>query len=137
MISTGNSASEPRGQPLKEENLHSPDQEAHFGNKPGNSAVVWESDPFSGGEDRRERIEETVSGEGVTRGHKKVGEDFFLFEGLTSHFTKLQPSLQKGHRKVYSGTGKLANLKGSGTFTVKAGPVAGEFVLKLEGDYEL
>ena len=45
--------------------------------------------------------------------------------------------LTKGTWKVYRGIGKLTKLKGSGTFTVKGGHVIGEFILEIEGDYEL
>ena len=45
--------------------------------------------------------------------------------------------LTQGTWKVYKGTGKLANLKGTGTFSVKAGLQPREFILLIEGDYEM
>ena len=45
--------------------------------------------------------------------------------------------LTKGTWKIYKGMGKLANIKGNGTFTVKSGEKSGEFILEMEGDYEL
>ena len=78
-----------------------------------------------------------IAGTGEMKGYAittfQDGAIYSLFEGHREAATKLT----QGTWKVYRGTGKLANLKGSGTFTVKAGPVAGEFVLDLEGDYEL
>ncbi len=42
-----------------------------------------------------------------------------------------------GDWSVYKGTGKLANMKGKGTYSVKPSETAGEFILNVEGDYEL
>ena len=78
-----------------------------------------------------------IAGTGEMKGYAittfQDGAIYALYKGHREAATKLT----EGTWKVYRGTGKLANLKGSGTFTVKAGPVAGEFVLDLEGDYEL
>ncbi|MEJ2071654.1 MAG: hypothetical protein P8X58_14850 [Syntrophobacterales bacterium] len=38
---------------------------------------------------------------------------------------------------MYQGTGKLSGLTGQGTFTVKPTEKAREFILDMEGDYEL
>ena len=43
----------------------------------------------------------------------------------------------KGKWEVYKGIGKLSSLKGSGTFVVKPSDKHGEFVLEMEGTYEL
>lgn len=61
------------------------------------------------------------------------GAIYSIFEGQRDGATKLT----KGTWKVYKGTGKLASLKGSGTFTVKSGQQPREFILDLEGDYEM
>lgn len=45
--------------------------------------------------------------------------------------------LTKGTWKTYKGVGKLANIKGAGTFTVKSGEKKREFVLEMEGEYEM
>jgi len=46
-------------------------------------------------------------------------------------------AMTKGKWEVYKGTGTLSNLKGSGTFIVKFSDKHGEFVLVMEGNYEL
>ncbi len=43
----------------------------------------------------------------------------------------------EGTWEVYKGVGKLASVKGSGRFTVEPGDKPREFVLAIEGDYEL
>lgn len=42
-----------------------------------------------------------------------------------------------GTWETYKGTGKLDNIKGKGTFKVTGGDAPGEFILDMEGDYEL
>lgn len=61
------------------------------------------------------------------------GAIYSRFEGHRDGASKVT----KGTWKVYKGIGKLANIKGNGTFTVKPGQKGGEFILDLEGDYEL
>ncbi len=48
-----------------------------------------------------------------------------------------QTKLTTGTWKTYKGTGKLKNIKAQGTFTVKLGEKKEEFILEIEGDYEL
>ena len=48
-----------------------------------------------------------------------------------------QSKLTKGTWKIYKGMGKLSNIKGNGTFTVKSGERDREYILDMEGDYEL
>ena len=78
-----------------------------------------------------------IAGTGETKGYAittfQDGAIYSSYDGHRDAVTKLT----EGTWKVYRGTGKLTNLTGNGTFTVKAGPVAGEFILDLEGDYEL
>ncbi len=78
-----------------------------------------------------------ISGNGPMKGYAITtfmdGSIYSIFEGNREGATKLTA----GTWKVYRGTGKLANLKGSGTFTVKAGLQPREFRLDIEGDYEM
>ncbi len=46
-------------------------------------------------------------------------------------------AMTKGKWEVYRGIGKLAGLKGAGTFTVSPADKHGEFRLDMEGDYTL
>ena len=45
--------------------------------------------------------------------------------------------MTKGKWEVDKGIGKLAGLKGAGTFIVKPGDKGGEFILEMDGEYEL
>ncbi len=78
-----------------------------------------------------------VGGTGEMKGYATTtfqdGAIYSLYDGQRDAATKLT----KGTWKVYKGTGKLTNLKGNGTFVVKSGPVAGEYILDMEGDYEI
>ncbi len=80
-----------------------------------------------------DRIAGTGEMEGYAITTFQDGAIYSTYEGHRDGATKLT----KGTWKVYRGTGKLASLKGNGTFTVKAGDVSGEFILDLEGDYQL
>ncbi len=46
-------------------------------------------------------------------------------------------NMTKGKWEVYKGIGKLATLKGAGTFTVTPTEVHNEFLLEMEGDYTI
>ena len=61
------------------------------------------------------------------------GAVYSRFDGKRDAKTKVTT----GTWKTYKGTGKLRNVKGSGTFTVKAGEHHNEFILDMEGDYTL
>jgi hypothetical protein len=61
------------------------------------------------------------------------GAVYSRFDGKRDAKTKVTT----GTWKTYKGTGKLKKIKGSGTFTVKAGKGYNEFVLDMEGDYTL
>jgi hypothetical protein len=63
----------------------------------------------------------------------QYGSVFSRFEGKREGKTKLT----NGTWKTYKGTGKLATVKGQGTFNVKVGDAPDEFILAMEGDYEL
>jgi len=80
-----------------------------------------------------DRIAGTGKMEGYAITTFQDGAIYSTYEGHRDATTKLT----KGTWKVYRGSGKLTKLKGSGTFTVKAGHVVGEFILEVEGDYEM
>jgi hypothetical protein len=63
----------------------------------------------------------------------QFGSVYSRFEGNRDGSTKVTT----GTWKVYKGTGKLAGIKGDGTFKVTAGKSRTEFVLDMEGEYEL
>jgi hypothetical protein len=63
----------------------------------------------------------------------KEGSFCSKFEGKRDADTKLT----SGTWEIYKGTGKLANIKGGGKFTVKAGDKDREQILDIDGDYEL
>jgi hypothetical protein len=63
----------------------------------------------------------------------QFGSVYSRFEGNRDGSTKVTT----GTWKVYKGTGKLAGIKGDGTFKVTAGKSPPEFVLDMEGEYEL
>ncbi|HYA02679.1 MAG TPA: hypothetical protein VEI04_06160 [Syntrophobacteria bacterium] len=63
----------------------------------------------------------------------QYGSVYSRFDGKRDSKTKVT----NGTWKTYKGTGKLATVKGKGTFTVKAGATPDEFVLDMEGDYDL
>ena len=63
----------------------------------------------------------------------QYGSVYSRFEGSRDSKTKLTT----GTWKTYRGTGKLAGIAGEGTFKVSAGESPTEFVLDMEGEYEL
>ncbi len=78
-----------------------------------------------------------IKGSGKMEGYAittfQDGQVYSRFEGQRDAFTKLTT----GTWKVYKGQGKLSNLKGQGEFTVKPTDRPREFILEIEGDYEL
>ncbi len=78
-----------------------------------------------------------IRGAGYMKGYAitnfKEGSLCSVFEGNRDGKTKLTT----GTWKVYKGMGKLSTMTGSGTFTVRAGERDREYILDLEGDYEL
>ncbi len=74
-------------------------------------------------------------GEGPMQGYAATmyehGGVFSRFEG------ERKGTVTSGKWKTYRGIGKLSNIKGSGTFTVKPSAKHNEFILEMEGDYEL
>jgi hypothetical protein len=76
-----------------------------------------------------------TKGEGPMQGyavtHYENGAVFSRFEGSRKE------GVTTGTWKVYKGIGKLQNLKGSGTFTVKSSGKPNEFILDMQGEYTL
>ncbi|MFP3868128.1 MAG: hypothetical protein ACLFUU_08195 [Desulfobacteraceae bacterium] len=78
-----------------------------------------------------------IKGSGPMQGYAittfEEGQVYSRFEGHRDAQTKLTT----GTWKTYKGVGKLKNVKGQGKFTVKPAEQYGEFLLDIEGDYEL
>jgi|UniRef100_A0A7C3SID9 hypothetical protein len=80
-----------------------------------------------------DRIKGTGKMEGYAISTFQNGQVYSRFEGHRDGLTKIT----SGTWKVYRGTGKLTGLTGQGTFTVEPSDKPREFILKMEGDYEL
>ena len=80
-----------------------------------------------------DRIKGTGSMKGYAITNFQYGSVYSRFEGHRDGVTKTT----QGTWETYKGTGKLANIKGKGKFNVTAGERPSEFVLKMEGDYEI
>jgi hypothetical protein len=78
-----------------------------------------------------------VKGSGAVHGYAitsyQDGTVFSRFEGKRDAKTKLT----SGTWKTYKGTGKQANIKGKGKFAVKSGEKHGEFIVEMDGEYQL
>ena len=76
-----------------------------------------------------------IRGEGPMQGYATTlyehGAVFSRFEGMRKE------GVTKGTWKVYRGVGKLANLQGKGSFTVKSQGIPNQFILEMEGEYLL
>ncbi len=80
-----------------------------------------------------DRIKGAGKMEGYALSTFQHGQVYSRFEGQRDGMTKIT----SGTWKVYRGTGKLTGLTGQGTFTVEPTDRPREFILKMEGDYEL
>ncbi|MFC1828760.1 hypothetical protein ACFL0O_04020 [Thermodesulfobacteriota bacterium] len=80
-----------------------------------------------------DRIKGSGSMQGYAVTNFQYGSVFSRFEGHRDGESKVTT----GTWKTYKGTGKLADIKGEGTFKVTAGDVSNEFILEMEGNYEL
>jgi len=80
-----------------------------------------------------DRIKGSGSMQGYAITNFQYGSVYSRFKGDRDGATKLTT----GTWETYKGTGKLANIKGKGTFKVTAGERPNEFVLNMEGKYEL
>ncbi|MEJ2233599.1 MAG: hypothetical protein P8X67_06710 [Syntrophobacterales bacterium] len=80
-----------------------------------------------------DRIKGSGPMQGYTITNFQYGSVYSRFEGERDGNTKVST----GTWKTYKGTGKLAGIKGEGTFRVTAGESSNEFTLDMEGQYEL
>ncbi|MGW8221820.1 MAG: hypothetical protein ACWGP1_06705 [Syntrophobacteria bacterium] len=80
-----------------------------------------------------DRIKGSGPMQGYTITNFQYGSVYSRFEGERDGNTKVST----GTWKTYKGTGKLAGIKGEGTFRVTTGENTNEFTLDMEGAYEL
>jgi hypothetical protein len=80
-----------------------------------------------------DRTKGSGSMQGYAMTHFQYGSVYSRFEGQRDGKSKTT----KGTWKTYRGTGKLATIKGEGTFNVTSGQAPNEFILAMEGEYEL
>jgi hypothetical protein len=86
---------------------------------------------------RSVNFHDRTAGSGHMQGYAvtnfQYGSVYSKFEGHRDGKSKLTT----GTWETYKGTGKLDNIKGKGTFKVTSGDFPGEFILEMEGEYEL
>jgi hypothetical protein len=86
---------------------------------------------------RSVNFHDRIGGSGPMQGYAvtnfQYGSVYSRFEGTRDAESKLTT----GTWKTYKGTGKLADIKGEGEFKVTTGDVPNEFILEMEGKYEL
>lgn len=75
----------------------------------------------------------TGSMQGYVMANFKHGSVYSLFKGHRDGTTKITT----GTWESYKGTGKLTEIKGEGTFTVTEGERRGEYILDIEGEYQV
>jgi hypothetical protein len=80
-----------------------------------------------------DRIKGSGSMQGYAMTHFQYGSVYSRFEGDRDRCTKVTT----GTWNTYRGTGKLAGIKGEGKFKVTVGKAPNEFILDMEGEYEL
>jgi hypothetical protein len=80
-----------------------------------------------------DRIKGSGPMQGYVQATFKHGAVQSLFEGHRDGTTKISA----GTWETYNGIGILANIKGGGTFKITPGKKRGEFILELEGRYDL
>lgn len=80
-----------------------------------------------------DRTKGTGSMQGYAITNFQYGSVYSRFKGARDGETRVTT----GTWETYKGTGKLANLKGQGEFKVVSGEKLNEFILEMEGDYEL
>ena len=80
-----------------------------------------------------DRIKGSGSMQGYAMTHFQYGSVYSRFEGDRDGGTKVTT----GTWETYRGTGKLASITGEGTFKVTVGEAPNEFILDMEGEYEL
>ncbi len=78
-----------------------------------------------------------VRGAGSMQGYAVTTfEEGSIYSKFKGH-RDAESKLTKGTWEIYKGIGKLSNIKGSGEFTVKPGEKPREFILEIDGEYEL
>ena len=86
---------------------------------------------------RSVNFHDRIGGSGSMQGYAitnfQYGSVYSRFEGYRDASTKITT----GTWKTYKGTGKLDNIIGEGTFKVTVGEAPNEFILHMEGEYEL
>ena len=86
---------------------------------------------------RSVNFHDRIGGSGSMQGYSitnfQHGSVYSRFEGHRDASTKITT----GTWKTYRGTGKLETIKGEGTFKVTVGEAPNEFILDMEGEYEL
>ena len=86
---------------------------------------------------RSVNFHDRIGGSGHMQGYAvtnfQYGSVYSRFEGHRDGESKVT----KGTWETYKGTGKLDDIKGKGSFNVTSGDTPGEFILEMEGDYEL
>ena len=86
---------------------------------------------------RSVNFHDRIKGSGAMQGYAvtnfQYGSVYSRFEGYRDGSSKVT----RGTWKTYKGTGQLASIEGDGTFKVTVGEGPNEFVLDMEGDYEL
>jgi hypothetical protein len=80
-----------------------------------------------------DRIKGSGPMQGYTITNFQYGSVFSRFEGRRDGSTKVST----GTWQTYKGTGKLAGIKGEGTFKVTSGEGSNHFILDMEGEYDL
>ena len=80
-----------------------------------------------------DRIKGSGPMQGYTITNFQYGSVYSRFEGERDGNSRVS----NGTWKTYKGTGKLAGITGEGTFRVTAGENSNEFILDMEGQYEL
>ena len=80
-----------------------------------------------------DRIKGSGPMQGYTITNFQYGSVYSRFDGERDGETKVST----GTWQTYKGTGKLAGIKGEGTFRVTTGENTNEFTLDMEGQYEL
>ena len=82
-------------------------------------------------------IQDLVRGSGPMHGYVMAnfqeGSVYSRFEGRRDGSTKIT----KGTWTSYKGTGRLTGIKGEGAFEVTEGERRGEYILDIEGEYEV
>ncbi|UCD30977.1 MAG: hypothetical protein JSV38_09140 [Desulfobacterales bacterium] len=86
---------------------------------------------------RSVNFHDRIGGSGPMQGYAvtnfQYGSVYSRFEGARDAESKLTT----GTWKTYRGTGKLADIKGEGKFKVTKGDFPNEFILDMDGEYEL